>query len=154
VESRLGRVACLDVQGVQVVVASGKGQMLDRELYRCVGLQPETMKLLVNKSSVHFRADFAPIASRVLVACARPHAGRSGRPACDAAAARGLTAHPRHRPLIDAQAGLTNGLHSGRIMRGLPPCLATAFACPPLSAPVSAVPCCWAACSPHWGCWP
>jgi microcystin degradation protein MlrC len=79
VESRLGRVACLDVQGVQVVVASGKSQMLDRELYRCVGLQPETMKLLVNKSSVHFRADFAPIASRVLVARARPHAGRSGR---------------------------------------------------------------------------
>ncbi len=42
--------------------------MLDRELFRHVGIQPETMKLLVNKSSVHFRADFAPIAEAILVA--------------------------------------------------------------------------------------
>ena len=53
---------------VLVAVASAKPQMLDRELYRHVGIEPERMKLLVNKSSVHFRADFAPIAEAILVA--------------------------------------------------------------------------------------
>jgi microcystin degradation protein MlrC len=32
------------------------------------GVNPEAMKVLVNKSSVHFRADFGPIASEILVA--------------------------------------------------------------------------------------
>ena len=64
----LGPCACLDVDGVLVAVSSLKTQMLDREFYRCVGIEPEHMKVLVNKSSVHFRADFAPIASHILVA--------------------------------------------------------------------------------------
>lgn len=64
----LGPTACLEIDGVFVVVASAKTQMLDRELFRCVGVDPERMKILVNKSSVHFRADFAPIAEAILVA--------------------------------------------------------------------------------------
>ena len=38
------------------------------DLFRFLGVVPESMKLLVVKSSVHFRAAFAPIASRILVA--------------------------------------------------------------------------------------
>jgi microcystin degradation protein MlrC len=64
----LGPCACLEIDGVLIAVASAKAQMLDRELFRHVGIQPEQMKLLVNKSSVHFRADFAPIAQEILVA--------------------------------------------------------------------------------------
>lgn len=64
----LGRTACLRTGGVRVVVGSSKVQMLDRELYRVAGVEPEQMKILVNKSSVHFRADFTPIAHAVLVA--------------------------------------------------------------------------------------
>ncbi|MDM0035251.1 M81 family metallopeptidase [Variovorax sp. J22P271] len=67
-EVRLGPSACLEVQGVLVGVCSRKTQMLDRELFRFLGIAPESMKLLINKSSVHFRADFAPIASHILVA--------------------------------------------------------------------------------------
>ncbi|WP_017757110.1 M81 family metallopeptidase [Pseudacidovorax intermedius] len=67
-EVRLGPCACLEVAGVLVGVCTLKTQMLDRELYRFLGIEPEAMKLLVNKSSVHFRADFAPIASHILVA--------------------------------------------------------------------------------------
>lgn len=67
-EVRLGPSACLEVDGVLIGVCSRKTQMLDRELYRFLGIEPEAMKLLVNKSSVHFRADFAPIASHILVA--------------------------------------------------------------------------------------
>jgi microcystin degradation protein MlrC len=50
------------------VVSTHKDQMLDRNLYRMAGVDPEAMKILVNKSSVHFRADFQPIAEAVLVA--------------------------------------------------------------------------------------
>ena len=66
--SSLGPSARLSLGGVQIAVTSHKDQMLDRNLYRMVGIEPEQMKILVNKSSVHFRADFQPIAEAVLVA--------------------------------------------------------------------------------------
>lgn len=66
--ARLGPCACLEIDGLQVLVASAKAQMLDLDLFRFLGLEPAAMKLLVVKSSVHFRAAFAPIASRILVA--------------------------------------------------------------------------------------
>jgi microcystin degradation protein MlrC len=65
---RLGPSACVEVQGIKVLVSSSKAQMLDLDLYRFLGVDPTQMKLLVNKSSVHFRAAFAPIASDILVA--------------------------------------------------------------------------------------
>ena len=64
----LGPCACLEVQGVRVGVSTRKTQVLDRELFRFLGIEPEQMRVLVLKSSVHFRADFAPIASTILVA--------------------------------------------------------------------------------------
>jgi len=66
--SQLGASACLDIGGVLVAVVSGKAQLFDREMLRTVGITPEAMKLIVLKSSNHFRADFEPIASHVLVA--------------------------------------------------------------------------------------
>ena len=65
---RLGACACVETEGVRVLLASAKAQMLDLDLYRFLGVEPGAMKLLVNKSSVHFRAAFAPIASHILVA--------------------------------------------------------------------------------------
>lgn len=64
----LGAVAGLRIGGVRVVVSASKAQMLDRNLFRVGGVQPEDMAILVVKSSVHFRADFQPIAQEVLVA--------------------------------------------------------------------------------------
>jgi microcystin degradation protein MlrC len=64
----VGPTARLSIAGVQVVVSTWKDQMLDRNLYRMAGVEPERMKILVNKSSVHFRADFQPIAEAILVA--------------------------------------------------------------------------------------
>jgi microcystin degradation protein MlrC len=66
--SGVGPSARLSLGGVQIAVSTHKDQMLDRNLYRMVGIEPEAMKILVNKSSVHFRADFQPIAAAVLVA--------------------------------------------------------------------------------------
>ncbi|MFI4929377.1 MAG: M81 family metallopeptidase [Burkholderiales bacterium] len=65
---RLGPSACLEIDGVRVAVVSGKKQLLDRALLRMVGIHPEQMRIVVVKSSNHFRADFQPHASHVLVA--------------------------------------------------------------------------------------
>ena len=64
----LGPSACLSIDGVRVVVTSRKTQMADQALYRFVGIEPTQTGILVNKSSVHFRADFTPIAEEILVA--------------------------------------------------------------------------------------
>jgi microcystin degradation protein MlrC len=65
---QMGLSACLEIEGILVAVVSGKMQLLDRELLRTVGIHAEKMKLVVAKSSNHFRADFTPIASQVIVA--------------------------------------------------------------------------------------
>jgi len=64
----LGPCARLSIGGVQIVVASEKVQLADQEMYRFVGIEPTAQAILVNKSSVHFRADFTPIAEEILVA--------------------------------------------------------------------------------------
>lgn len=63
----LGPSACLRLGGVRVVVASRKVQMLDLALMRFLGIEPAQQRMLVVKSTVHFRADFAPIAQAVLI---------------------------------------------------------------------------------------
>ncbi len=65
---QLGACACLEIEGIRIAVVSGKKQLLDRELLRMVGIFAEQMRVIVVKSSNHFRADFQPIASAVLVA--------------------------------------------------------------------------------------
>ena len=63
----LGTTVRLRKGGVQVVVASRKGQCADKEMIRHTGLDPAGLAILVVKSSVHFRADFGPMSSEVLV---------------------------------------------------------------------------------------
>ncbi|SHM66851.1 M81 family metallopeptidase [Roseibium suaedae] len=67
----LGPSACLAIGGVRVVLASRKVQLADQAMYRFVGIEPTEQAILVNKSSVHFRADFTPIAETILV-CKSP----------------------------------------------------------------------------------
>jgi microcystin degradation protein MlrC len=69
----LGPSACLRIGGVRVVVASRKAQLADQAMYRFVGVEPTEQSILVNKSSVHFRADFEPIAEKIII-CAAPGA--------------------------------------------------------------------------------
>lgn len=69
----MGPSACLRVGDVRVVVGSYKAQLADQSMYRYVGIEPTAQKILVNKSSVHFRADFEPIAEKLLI-CAAPGA--------------------------------------------------------------------------------
>ena len=67
----LGPSACLRIGDVRVVVSTHKAQMADQQMYRYVGIEPTEQAILVNKSSVHFRADFEPIAETILV-CTAP----------------------------------------------------------------------------------
>ncbi len=69
--ANLGPSALIEVApGVRVIVVSRKLQAYDQSLFRHVGIEPSACKILVLKSSVHFRADFQPIAETVIVATA------------------------------------------------------------------------------------
>ncbi|WP_119458805.1 M81 family metallopeptidase [Rhodospirillaceae bacterium SYSU D60014] len=67
---RLGPMALLSVAGVRVIVASVKQQAADQAMFRHLGVEPAEQNILALKSSVHFRADFQPIAGTVLVVAA------------------------------------------------------------------------------------
>jgi microcystin degradation protein MlrC len=64
---KLGAMALLRIGGVRVVTATRKVQAADQAIFRHLGVEPTTTRLLALKSSVHFRADFAPIAQDILV---------------------------------------------------------------------------------------
>jgi microcystin degradation protein MlrC len=72
-QMKMGPSACLRIGDVRVVVASYKAQLADQSMYRYVGIEPAEQSILVNKSSVHFRADFEPIAEKLII-CAAPGA--------------------------------------------------------------------------------
>lgn len=67
---RMGPTAVLRIGGVEVVVTSGRAQVLDQAILRHIGIDPTRRRILAIKSSVHFRADFQPIAEEVLVTVA------------------------------------------------------------------------------------
>ncbi len=72
-DMEMGPSAALRIGDVRVVVSSHKAQLADQAMYRYVGIEPTEQSILVNKSSVHFRADFEPIAEQLLI-CAAPGA--------------------------------------------------------------------------------
>ncbi|MBN1686325.1 MAG: M81 family metallopeptidase [Spirochaetales bacterium] len=65
VKGHFGRMAVLVAGGIEIVVAERRIQLLDREMLRCVGIEPALRKLIVVKSAVHFWADFMDIADRI-----------------------------------------------------------------------------------------
>ncbi|MES2712532.1 MAG: M81 family metallopeptidase [Pseudomonadota bacterium] len=66
----LGPTALLRIGGVRVLIVTRKMQALDQALLRHIGVEPSEQKILALKSSVHFRADFQPIAAQVIIAAA------------------------------------------------------------------------------------
>jgi microcystin degradation protein MlrC len=63
----LGPMALLEVGGAHIAVASRKQQAADQAMFRHLGAEPSDYAVLALKSSVHFRADFGALASRILV---------------------------------------------------------------------------------------
>lgn len=66
----MGAYARLRRNGVDIVVASKPEQAGDQSMFRHVGIEPSSVGILGLKSSVHFRADFAPLAREVLTVAA------------------------------------------------------------------------------------
>jgi microcystin degradation protein MlrC len=64
---QLGPMALLRIGGVRVAVSSVKQQAADQAMFRHLGVEPAEASILALKSSVHFRADFAPLAAAILL---------------------------------------------------------------------------------------
>lgn len=68
--AELGPTALLRVldrdADVRVVVGSKRCQCLDQAIFTHIGIEPAAQRIIGVKSTVHFRADFEPIAARVL----------------------------------------------------------------------------------------
>lgn len=65
---QIGPMALLtdDKSGVSAVLACKRVQAADQEMFRHVGVEPARTPILALKSTVHFRADFQPIAETIL----------------------------------------------------------------------------------------
>jgi microcystin degradation protein MlrC len=66
----LGDCALVDAQGVEVVLISRRSQAMGTDLFSGLGCDPAGKRIVVLKSSQHFRAAFAPIAVEILYASA------------------------------------------------------------------------------------
>lgn len=67
----LGRTTVLACDGrhgnaVEVIVCERRVQPLDTAVFRSQGIEPTARKILVVKSTVHYRGSFGPIASRII----------------------------------------------------------------------------------------
>ncbi len=63
----MGPSALLRVGGVRVMVGCVNMQLADQSMLRHLGVEPAEEKILVLKSSVHFRNDFQELAEEILV---------------------------------------------------------------------------------------
>ncbi len=62
-----GPTAVLRVQGIDILVVTQPGQMLDLQQVRTFGIEPARLRFLVVKSMQHFRAAFEPVSGKVIV---------------------------------------------------------------------------------------
>lgn len=69
-QADLGPSALVAFDRVRVIVTSRKMQAYDQAIFRHLGVEPAAEKILVLKSSVHFRADFQALAKRVIIVTA------------------------------------------------------------------------------------
>lgn len=68
VDARLGPMARLDVDGLDVIVASNRSQTFDPEVFAQVGIDVTRYDLVALKSSNHFRAGFQDLAAAIVTA--------------------------------------------------------------------------------------
>ncbi len=66
----LGPMTLLKINELRIIVSSRKQQAADQAIFRHLGVEPKAQKILALKSSVHFRADFQPIAEEILIVAA------------------------------------------------------------------------------------
>ncbi|MFB3893706.1 MAG: M81 family metallopeptidase [Phycisphaerae bacterium] len=62
----MGRCAIIRCGGVDALISSRRVQNLDPEIFRSVGVEPARCRIVVVKSSIHFRAAYQPIAAEII----------------------------------------------------------------------------------------
>jgi microcystin degradation protein MlrC len=62
----VGPTAVLEVGGVKIVLITHRRQTIDPEMIRFVGIEPERERVLVVKSTIHYRAAFEPLARDII----------------------------------------------------------------------------------------
>lgn len=65
-KGRMGKTAVVVASGVEVILNEYRFQPLDPECARSVGIDPAHRKIVVVKSSVHYRAAYEPIAAEII----------------------------------------------------------------------------------------
>ena len=64
--ARHGLTAVVEIAGNTVLVTTLPKQPLDLEVFRAHGIQPEEQKILVTKSTAHYRADYGKVAREMI----------------------------------------------------------------------------------------
>lgn len=64
--TNLGRTVVLDVNGIEIIMTEIRVQPTDLQQYRAFGIEPTEKKIIVVKSSVHFRAVHEDIAKEII----------------------------------------------------------------------------------------
>lgn len=64
--TRIGRTALVSAEGVLVMLCEEPVQVIDPAIFTMIGLDPIELRILGIKSSVHYRAGFAPIATAMI----------------------------------------------------------------------------------------
>lgn len=65
VRNRIGKVAVLTVNDIDVIVSSNLVQPWDAEVFRACGIMPQDKKILVTKSSLHYKNSFGKFAYKI-----------------------------------------------------------------------------------------
>ncbi len=66
VKASMGRTAVVEAGGVEIILTERRFQPVDPEAARSVGIDPARRKIVVLKSSVHYRASYEPIAATIV----------------------------------------------------------------------------------------
>jgi microcystin degradation protein MlrC len=62
-----GPTAVIRVGGIEILVVSRRGQILDLQQFEAFGIRPQDQRVVALKSMQHFRAAFEPVAGEVIV---------------------------------------------------------------------------------------
>jgi microcystin degradation protein MlrC len=64
--NHIGRTVTIDFNGIEVIVSERRIQPWDPEIFWRMGIEPKDKKILAVKSSMHFRAAFTELATRII----------------------------------------------------------------------------------------
>ncbi len=66
-ECSFGPTVVVRIEGIEILITTNAQQMLDLQQFKSFGIVPESKQVVAIKSMQHFRADFEPVAGKVIV---------------------------------------------------------------------------------------